>query len=110
MPAKTKIEQIASRNLGWNIYFSRDLVDASLEHCPFHRQRQNRLKQVTLGLGLYVLSAGEQVEKSRPPGPHLFALDCVKTRWRYLVTARSFDNALTGLGSEIVMRVPHTEQ
>jgi len=29
---------------------------------------------------------------------------------RYLAAMRSFDNAETGLGSEIVMRVPHTEQ
>jgi hypothetical protein len=29
---------------------------------------------------------------------------------RYLVTIPSFDKALTGLGSEIVMRVPQTEQ
>jgi len=28
----------------------------------------------------------------------------------YLATARSFDNAVTGLGSEIFMRVPQTEQ
>lgn len=29
---------------------------------------------------------------------------------RYLAATRSFDNAETGLGSEIVMRVPQTEQ
>jgi len=35
---------------------------------------------------------------------------CGNGRGRYLATARSFDKALTGLGSEIVMRVPQTEQ
>ncbi len=30
MPAKTNAEQIASRNLGWNIYFSRNLVERKL--------------------------------------------------------------------------------
>src|SRR6476620_2661561 len=52
MPTKKNAVQIASRNLGWNIYFSRNLVEASLEHYPGHRQRQNSLTQVTLGQGL----------------------------------------------------------
>jgi len=35
----------------------------------------------------------------------------LKLRVRYyLATARSLDKALTGLGSEIIMRVPQTEQ
>jgi len=33
-----------------------------------------------------------------------------KVREGYLAAMRSLDNAVTGLGSEIVMRVPQTEQ
>jgi hypothetical protein len=36
---------------------------------------------------------------------------CIKkARSCYLAAARSLDKALTGFGSEIVMRVPQTEQ
>src|SRR6476646_2371727 len=58
--AKIIEEQIASRNLGWNIYFSKYLVEASLVHDPGHRQRQNVLTQVTLGQGFDVLPASKR--------------------------------------------------
>jgi hypothetical protein len=42
----------------------------------------------------------------------LICLSCEMSarQGRYLATARSLDNAVTGLGSEMIMRVPQTEQ
>src|SRR5579859_3953746 len=62
------------------------LVDASLEHNPRHRQRQNTLIQVTLGQAFCVLPADRLVS------PHyqgyIFTwINCDERTRRYLATA-----------------------
>src|ERR1051326_1130452 len=110
MPAKRNREQIASRNLGWNIYFSRKLVDASLVQLRCCRQCQNGVTQVTLGHGLRDVPADRQLSNhglwTARATLELCRNECLR---RYLATVL-LDNALTGFGSEIVMRVPQTEQ
>lgn len=59
-----------------------------------------------------VLPAGKRSGTADPSTAHLPALVVLKMGAQsvYLAAMRSFDSAETGLGSEIVMRVPQTEQ